>query len=72
LPAIFWVKRTSSIARFQGSTAGRCDTRPSSRLRRASAAVSAPIRTSPSTARRGRRRCAAGWSCRSPRVRPGR
>lgn len=42
-----WVKRTSSMARFHGSTAARCDTRPSSRARRASAALSGPIRTSP-------------------------
>src|SRR5471032_1789291 len=46
-PAIFCVKRTSSMARFHGSTDGRCETRPSSRLRRASAAVSLPMRTSP-------------------------
>src|SRR5476649_1847216 len=46
-PAIFCVKRTSSMARFHGSTAGRCETRPSSRLRRASAAMSLPMRTSP-------------------------
>ena len=45
--AMRWVNRTSSTARFQGRTAGRCDTRPSRRCRRAAPAGSGPIQTSP-------------------------
>src|SRR5262245_50293648 len=42
-----WVKPTSSTARFHGRTAGRWETRPRTRCRRATAGGSAPTRTSP-------------------------